>query len=187
MERSRECYFGCPYYFDHGETESWGCILFGEECKKNKQLDDETCYVHPRRLQYLAYRYNKRSESLEKECSKYSTEYRKPVTSKKFVQGPFHSGYEVIVNKDFLNSLSKFYRPNMKGGHRHNHIYNICNRILYRSKSGRKICIENKREWREIFEAQVFGGMNPFCRVKFLDILKKGKYFKQITRWRTNK
>ena len=67
------------------------------------------------------------------------------------------------------------YKPNRKGGHRHNHIYNVCNRILFRSKTRRKICIENKREWRETFEAQVFGGMNPFCRVQFLDILKKGK------------
>ena len=80
-----------------------------------------------------------------------------------------------------------FYKPNRKGGHRHNHIYNVCNRILFRSKNGRKICIENKREWREIFELQVFGGMNPFCGVNFLDILKKGKYFKQIKRWRLKK
>lgn len=147
MERSRECYFDCPYYFYHGETESWGCILFGEECKKNKQLDDETCYVHPRRLQYLAYRYNKRCESLEKECTKkYCTEYRKPVTSKKFVQGPFHSGYEVIVNKDFLDSLSKFYRPNMKGGHTHNHIKNCELRLMLTKKEIRSLRKIMKRE-----------------------------------------
>jgi hypothetical protein len=71
-------------------------------------------------------------------------------------------------------------KPTMKGGHRHNHIYNVCNRILCRSKNRRKICIENKREWRETFELQAFGRMNPFCGVQFLDIMKKGKYFKQI-------
>lgn len=86
-----------------------------------------------------------------------------------------------------MNDALVRYKSLMKGGHRHNHIYNVCNRILFRSKSGRKICIENKQEWREIFEVQVFGGMNPFCGVQFLDILKKGKHFKQIKSWRTKK
>lgn len=79
------------------------------------------------------------------------------------------------------------YKPNSKGGHRHNHIYNVCNRILFHSKTGRRIRIENKREWRETFEVQAFGGMNRFCGVQFLDILKKGKLFKQIKSRRSKK
>ena len=31
------------------------------------------------------------------------------------------------------------YKPNMKGGHRHNHIYNVCNRITFRGKKSRRI------------------------------------------------
>lgn len=31
------------------------------------------------------------------------------------------------------------YKPNMKGGHRHNHIYNVCNRITFRGKKSRRV------------------------------------------------
>lgn len=103
-------------------------------------------FVVIKRLQFLAYRYNKRSVSFEKECTKYCTEYRKPVTSKKFVQGPFHSGYEVIVNKDILDLLSKFYRPNMKGGHTHNHLKNIELRLMLTKKEIRSLRKIMKRE-----------------------------------------
>lgn len=85
--------------------------------------------------------------SLEKECCKYRPEYRKPVTSSKFIQGPYHSGYEVVANADFLCSLNKHYRQNMKGGHRHNHIYNVCSKHALRSKQARKnIYRETKKE-----------------------------------------
>lgn len=67
------------------------------------------------------------------------------------------------------------YKPNRKGGHRHNHIYNVCNRILFRSKNVRQIDPTQKQKFREVFEMQVFGGMNPWQRIYFLDILKKGK------------
>lgn len=43
------------------------------------------------------------------------------------------------------------YKPKMKGGHRHNHIYNVCNRILYRSKNARQIDPTQKQEWRKTF------------------------------------
>lgn len=29
------------------------------------------------------------------------------------------------------------YKPNRKGGHRHNYIYNVCHRITFRSKTAR--------------------------------------------------
>ena len=66
-------------------------------------------------------------------------------------------------------------KPPMKGGHTHNHIYNVCNRILFRSKNVRQIDPTQKQKFREVFEMQVFGGMNPCQRLYFLDILKKGK------------
>lgn len=127
-ERTRTC-DESPFSYEHFETESWGCFLFGEECVRNKKFDDDVCYVHPKKLQHLAKERNKRMISLEKECFKYRPEYRKPVTSSKFIQGPYHSGYEVVANADFLCSLNKHYRPNMKGGHRHNHIRNAHKRM----------------------------------------------------------
>lgn len=39
------------------------------------------------------------------------------------------------------------YKPNMKGGHRHNHIYNVCSKHALRSKQARKkISRETKKE-----------------------------------------
>lgn len=43
--------------------------------------------------------------------------------------------------------MTGFYRPNMKGGHRHNHIYNVCHKHVLRSKQARKnVCRETKKE-----------------------------------------
>lgn len=133
-KRSRTC-LECPYSYSYSDTDSYGCLFFGEECAGNKKFDDDdVCYVHPKRLQFFAQRMNKHNRALDKECCKYRPEHRKPVTSKKFINGQFHSGYEVIVNQDFLASLSKFYRPNMKGGHRHNHIKNMELRLMLTKK-----------------------------------------------------
>lgn len=137
-ERTRTC-DECPFCYENFETDSWGCEFFGEECVRNKKFDDDICYVHPKKLQNLAKRRNKRLISLEKECYKYRPEYRKPVTNNKFIQGPYNSGYEVIANADFLCTLSKHYRPNRKGGHTHNHLSNHELRLMH-TKNERK-CI----------------------------------------------
>lgn len=187
----------CPHYhsspdYSSGEHD-WGCRVFGNECERcpsfwdDEGEADETemgCNVHPKRLEFLLMRENRLRESWIKSDFKLDRRvkhYSEPIKTKE--------GYKAIRKKDglWMGFYTDNFYPNRKGGHRHNHIYNVCNRILFRSKNGRKICIENKREWREIFELQVFGGMNPFCGVNFLDILKKGKYFKQIKRWRLKK
>ena len=36
----------------------------------------------------------------------------------------------------FADSIP-IYKPNMKGGHRQNHIYNVCYRITFRGKKSR--------------------------------------------------
>lgn len=95
---------------------------------------------------FLAKRMNKHNRALEKECCKYRKEYRKPVTSKKFVKGQFHSGYEVIVNADFLCTLSKHYRQNMKGGHTHNHVKNMELRLMLTKKEIKALRKIMKRE-----------------------------------------
>ena len=43
------------------------------------------------------------------------------------------------------------YKPNMKGGHRHNHIYNVCNRITFRGKKSRRVTPEDKKYFVSIF------------------------------------
>ena len=78
------------------------------------------------------------------------------------------------------------YKPNMKGGHRHNHIYNVCNRILFRSKNARQIDPTQKQEWRKTFEIQVFGELKRIAQINFLDILKKGKYARITKKRRSN-
>ena len=43
----------------------------------------------------------------------------------------------------------------MKGGKRHNHIYNVCNRIVFRSKSARHCATEEKKHFVKIFWANI--------------------------------
>lgn len=43
------------------------------------------------------------------------------------------------------------YKPNMKGGHRHNHIYNVCNRITFRGKKSRRVKPADKKYFVSIF------------------------------------
>ena len=43
----------------------------------------------------------------------------------------------------------------MKGGKRHNHIYNVCNRILFRGKSARHCAPEEKKYFVKIFWANI--------------------------------
>ena len=80
----------------------------------------------------------------------------------------------------------KMYKPNLKGGHRHNHIYNVCNRILFRSKNARQIDPTQKQECRKTFEIQVFGELKRIAQINFLDILKKGKSARITKKRRSN-
>lgn len=53
---------------------------------------------------------------------------------------------------DELNVDSPNYRkPSMKGGHRHNHIYNVCNRITFRGKKSRRVKPADKKYFVSIF------------------------------------
>ena len=51
------------------------------------------------------------------------------------------------------------YKPNMKGGHRHNHIYNVCNRITFRGKNSRKVASDDKKHFVQVFWANI--GLMP--------------------------
>ena len=43
------------------------------------------------------------------------------------------------------------YKPNMKGGHRHNHIFNVCYRITFRGKYRKRLPREDKNRFVENF------------------------------------
>lgn len=59
----------------------------------------------------------------------------------------------------------------MKGGHRHNHIYNVCHRITFRSKSARhRVSREDKRFFTATFYTTL--KLNPQV---LGDILKRRK------------
>lgn len=52
------------------------------------------------------------------------------------------------------------YKPNRKGGHRHNHIYNVCHRITFRSKSARRrVSREDKRFFTATFYTSLRHGL----------------------------
>ena len=51
----------------------------------------------------------------------------------------------------FMKCYDNF-KPCRKGGHRHNHIYNACHRIVFRGKASRRLSDwSDKREFVEIF------------------------------------
>ena len=91
---------------------------------------------------------------------------------------------QVILSTNTLEFKEyPFYKPNRKGGHRHNALYNAFCRIIEHSKHRRRIDDpQKKQEWRKIFEIQVFGELKRISQINFLDILKKGKHFKQAKR-----
>ena len=60
-------------------------------------------------------------------------------------------GYKAYLNGEFQDFYTRDYRPNMKGGHRHNHIYNVCNRITFRGKKSRRVRPADKKYFVSIF------------------------------------
>lgn len=157
MRQCRDCDDSCHFYYSNSYTEYYGCELFGPEFKNNKLLDEDgVCHVPQIRIDYLAHMKNRHWALLEKQSYKYTSRDRKPVTGKNYING---KGYKVIEAgleyDEFLFQYSKFYRPNMKGGHRHNHIYNVCNRITFRGNKSRRVKSEDKKYFVKIFWANI--------------------------------
>ena len=61
----------------------------------------------------------------------------------------------------------------MKGGHRHNHIYNACHRIVFRGKGARRVDRDDKIRFVATFYTSIMLNKNSLT-----DILKK--------KWRKN-
>lgn len=131
----------CPWHYDNAhypyEDGDWGCLLFGPECGGCKLVNDydEGTYgcLYPQKvLQHLAHRYNRVCERLANVQG-----WDGIFSGRKFQRIPNERGYCE-------------FKPAQKGGHNHNHIYNACNRAIFRSSDGRKPGKGNK-EFHNIF------------------------------------
>lgn len=59
-----------------------------------------------------------------------------------------------------------FYKPNRKGHHSHNHVFNVCHRIIFRSKSARHLKPNDRKELMRTFYENLW--MNPEVISKIL-------------------
>lgn len=126
----------CPHYYNepHWEGGDWGCRIFGMECARcpsfwdDEGEADETemgCNVHPKKMAYLLNQQNKRFETWNKRDFKEN----KLVKYYSILPKEDH-GYKAYRNDGtWMGFWTDEYRPNMKGGHRHNHIRNAHKRM----------------------------------------------------------
>ena len=63
----------------------------------------------------------------------------------------WHKFYKFPTGHTLRNECEYPYKPPMKGGHRHNHIYNVCNRITFRGKKSRRVKPADKKYFVSIF------------------------------------
>lgn len=61
-----------------------------------------------------------------------------------------HKLYKFPTGHTLRSECEYPYKPPMKGGHSHNHVYNVCQRAIFRSSDGRKVGKGNK-EFQNIF------------------------------------
>lgn len=62
--------------------------------------------------------------------------------------------YEDMINSMLPHDRKHELNPgrmDLKGGHRHNHIYNVCNRITFRGKKSRRVKPDDKKYFVSIF------------------------------------
>lgn len=153
----------CPHYYseyDYNGDYDWGCRVFGSECNCCPSFwDDEGeagesemgCNVHPKQMDFIRMRGNKRFEA-----------WSRSTRIKKFL--PHHHsgdkekyGYKALDrNGKFMGFWTVDCRTNRKGGHTHNHVFNVCHRITFRSKSARhRVSREDKRFFTATFYTSI--------------------------------
>ncbi len=172
MPTVREC-DDCPWAFSNGYTEEWGCLLFGKECEKCKKFDSDVggCFYSQKKLERLAYEFKIRCRHAQKIAEGYDPIFNKPKTEKTPIFRPhFGFSYKVVGHKTMF---CKDYMPNRKGGHRRNHIYNACHRIVFRGKGARRVDRDDKIRFVATFYTSIMLNKNSLN-----DILKK--------KWRKN-
>lgn len=166
----REC-DDCPWFYSNGYTEGWGCLFFGKECEKCKKFDRDVggCFYSQKKLERLAYEFKKRCRHAQKIDGGYNPFFNKPKTENTPIFHPhFGFSYKAVGHE---NMFCKNYMPNRKGGHTHNHIYNVCHRITFRSKSARH---RVSREDKSFFRATLYTSLMLHPQT-LGDILKRRK------------
>lgn len=68
-----------------------------------------------------------------------------------YLNGAPKKRYLVVDGIAVVGRAVMHYKPNMKGGHRHNHIYNKCHKYVFRGKNARKIDRNDKKEFVRVF------------------------------------
>ena len=90
-----------------------------------------------------------------------------------YLNGAPKKRYLVVDGIDVVGRAVMHYKPNRKGGHRHNHIYNACHRIVFRGKGARRVDRDDKIRFVATFYTSIMLNKNSLN-----DILKK--------KWRKN-
>lgn len=68
-----------------------------------------------------------------------------------YLNGAPKKRYLVVDGIAVIGRAVMNYKPNRKGGHTHNHIYNKCNKHIFRGKNARKIDRKDKPEFVRVF------------------------------------
>ncbi len=129
----------CPHYYEqHGyecDDVDWGCTAFGREFENCPSFDDGEgnadfeewgCNEKQNRIQYTLMQIRKKSHALGKIGYEKERRFYKKIYS---VLPKEEKGYKAYKDGKFQGFLTHDYRPNMKGGHRHNHIRNAHKRM----------------------------------------------------------
>ena len=151
----------CPHYYEqHGyecDDVDWGCTAFGREFKNCQSFDDGEgnadfeewgCNEKQNRIDYTRNKIKRKSRALCKIGEAKEHRFYKKIYS---LLPKEDEGYKAYVNGEFQGFYTRDYRYNMKGGHRHNHIYNVCNRITFRGKKSRRVKPADKKYFVSIF------------------------------------
>lgn len=130
----------CQHYYNERSWEGdydWGCRIFGIECERCPSFwDDEGdadetemgCNVHPKKMAYLINQENKRINAWIKRVSK-----KDKLVKHYSILPKEERGYKAYRNDgSWMRFWTDDYRPNMKGGHRHNHVKNAHKRMRKR-------------------------------------------------------
>ena len=143
----------CPHYYEqHGyeyDDVDWGCTAFGREFENCPSFDDDGgnadfeewgCNETQNRINYALMRIRKNDEAFWKSQKKNDFKYKDytvaPMTEK---------GYKLFTKSGSFIGYSLDYKPIMKGGHRHNHIKNKMQRIMFSKKELKQIRRSLKR------------------------------------------
>ena len=145
----------CPHYYEqHGyecDDVDWGCTAFGREFENcpsfdddggNADLEERGCNETQNRIDYTRNKLKRKSRALCKIGEAKEQRFYKKIYS---ILPKEDNGYKAYVNGEFQGFYTRDFRYNMKGGHRHNHIKNKMQRIMFSKKELKQIRRSLKR------------------------------------------